>query len=200
MALYSRSAPRLAGQVVGDLFLLAWCVGSWWAGRAADVTVRAVTTPLDQTAVAARDLQERSADAAAQVGSVPWVGDQLRGPIDSIADGLSGIIASTQGASATVATMATWTGWIIFLVPTLLAMFSWLPWRIRFWVRSRHAAELAESPDGVDLLALRALTTASGRALASVGPDPVAGWRRGDAAVTARLAQLELVRAGVRRD
>ena len=66
-------------------------------------------------------------------------------------------------------------------------------------LRARHA--LAARELDVDLLALRALVGgAPGRVRRAAGPggDAAGAWRRGDAAVLLRLADVELGRMGLR--
>ncbi|MCU1424066.1 MAG: hypothetical protein JWM51_357, partial [Microbacteriaceae bacterium] len=60
------------------------------------------------------------------------------------------------------------------------------------------ARELVAAGAGRDLLALRALTGQKLSMLASVDPDPVAAWRRGDPDVVRALAALELKSSGIR--
>jgi hypothetical protein len=48
------------------------------------------------------------------------------------------------------------------------------------------------------LLALRALVNGSRQKLGEIDRHPVDAWRRGDPAITRRLAELELREAGVR--
>jgi hypothetical protein len=80
-------------------------------------------------------------------------------------------------------------------VPVLLALALWLPGRLRWRRDSRAAVALR---DDVDLLALRAATSAPLPALAALGPQPVTRWRAGDADAGRALAALELERLGLR--
>ncbi len=51
---------------------------------------------------------------------------------------------------------------------------------------------------GVDLLALRALTTQRVAAIARIDPDALGAWRRSDPEIMGRLAELELRFVGIR--
>jgi hypothetical protein len=57
---------------------------------------------------------------------------------------------------------------------------------------------MAKAPAGLELLALRALTTRPLHELAAVAPDPLQAWRTADPDVVRALARLELAAVGVR--
>ena len=199
MAWYARGSWRLARQVTADLLMGAWVVASWAAGRLVDGTIRALAEPARQTARVADQLRGEVADAATQAGGVPVVGEGLRQPFDGMAGELEALAAAANQQVAGLEQTALLLGWLAFCVPVALMLALWLPPRLRFAERSRSTLALAREGRGTDLLALRALATQPLAALDAVGADPVAGWRAGDPVVVARLAELELVRAGVRR-
>ena len=86
------------------------------------------------------------------------------------------------------------------LLPVLLFALPWLIVRIRFIRRARALTTLLSSEDPLDLLALRALATQPVGTLTRVSPTPAHDWRIGRPDVVARLAALELRRAGVALD
>jgi hypothetical protein len=90
---------------------------------------------------------------------------------------------------------------------TALAVAGWpiavvvAGWAVHRWRQRRRTVavrRLLARPDGVDLLALRALAGAPWERLATVGPDAADGWRRGDRAVTEELAAVALAEVGLR--
>ena len=199
MQLYARPSWRLTRQLAADAFVLAWAGAWWWAGRAVDGAIRALTGPARETARLTTDLSRQVTDAARQAGGVPVVGDGLRQRFDEMAGSLGQITASAHEQVAALERTALLLGWVTFLTPVALLVAVWLPRRLRFVTRARVTGRVVGRPGGTELLALRALTTQPLSELRAVSPDPVAGWRAGDAEGVARLADLELASAGVRR-
>lgn len=199
MSLYARPSWMLVRQVVADLFVLAWGLVWWGLGRTVDSTVRAIAQPGRQVAASVRQVKDNVGGAANGVGEIPYLGDDVRRPFEEMVRNLDGVIASADSQVAAIESTAALLGWLTFLVPVVLLLVMWLPWRARFARRSRATRALVAETNGTDLLALRALATQPLPALRRVAPDPVAAWRSGDAAAIDALAELELARAGVRR-
>lgn len=199
MSFYARRPGRLASQLVGDAFVAVWAIGWWFGSRFVDGTIRAIAEPARQTQRITSDLARQTTEAAAQAAGVPVVGAQLRQPFDGIAGRIGDLSASASDQVAQVERVATVLGWLAFLVPVLLVALWWVPRRLAFVARSRELAQLAASPEGNELLALRALANQPLGSLRQVASDPVAAWRTGDAAVMTRLADLELASAGLGR-
>lgn len=185
--------------MVADLFVLTWLAAWWWAGRLTDAVVRAIAEPGRQAARLGADVETQLGAVATQAGGVPMVGDGLRQPFERLATTVDDLVASADAQVASIEQAATVAGWVVFLIPALLMVAVWWPRRLAFARRARETLRLAGSREGVQLLALRALVTQSLGDLTVVASDPVAGWRAGDAATVARLAELELAAAGVGR-
>ena len=198
MTWYARPSWRLLRQVTADLFVLGWTVGWWLVSRLVGGTIRALAVPARQVGQVTFDLQRNLGEAAEQAAGVPWVGTNLRQPFDAMAATLDGLVASANGQVEAIERVATLVGAVTFASPVLLLVVLWLPARLRFASRARAARDLAQHPNGTELLALRALTNRPLRALAPVAPDPMAAWRAGDPDVIGRLADLELAASGVR--
>lgn len=199
MRLYARPSLRLVRQVLSDLFVVAWTAAWWSVGRLVDAAIRALAEPARQTATVTSALKRQVADAAAQAGSLAMVGDGLRQPFDGIAGNLDGIVAAANAQVASLEQAATVAGAVVFLVPVALLVARWLPARLRFARHARTTLALLNAPGGTELLALRALTRRSLPELKAAASDPVGAWRRGDPDALARLADLELASAGVKR-
>ena len=197
MRFYARPSRRLVWQVAADVSVLAW-VALWWAaGRVADATVRALVGPAQQTATTLDALRGQLLEAGARAADVPLVGAGLSRPFGDMAGELERLAASTQGIVGTLGLTAGLVGWLVFLGPSVPLLAAWLPRRLAFAARAREALELSASPEGLDLLALRALATRPAAELRAVASDPVAAWRSGDPAVTGRLAELQLAASGL---
>ena len=78
------------------------------------------------------------------------------------------------------------------LLPILTILAIWLIPRIMFIRRAGRAKQVVTAAAGMDLLALRALTTQKLAAIAKIDADALGAWRRGEPDVVRRLAQLEL--------
>ncbi|MDO5534950.1 MAG: hypothetical protein Q4F65_09890 [Propionibacteriaceae bacterium] len=199
MSLYARRPGHAVPQLVGDILTLVW-VGVWWlASRFVDGTIRALAEPARATRAITTDLARQTGDAASQVAGVPVVGSSLRQPFDGIAAGLTDLSASASDQVVQVERVATVMGWLAFLIPVLVVLAWWVPKRVGFVRRSGELSRLAASPEGTQLLALRALTNQPLGSLRRIDPDPVAAWRAGDSRVVDELAALELHAAGVTR-
>lgn len=199
MVFYARPSWRLVRQIVADLFVVVWGIGWWLVGRVTDGVIRALAEPARQASHIGADLRRQLTDAAVQANGVPLVGRELRRPFDAMAGSADAIVTTAQQQIAAIEQAATFTGWLTFAIPTAIILVLWLPRRIAFARRSGQIRALLTAGDGEQLLALRALATQPLANLRSVGPDPVAGWRAGDPAVIAALAELELIRAGASR-
>lgn len=197
MTLYARPSWRLARQVFGDLFLIAWGIGWWVAGRAIDSTVRALAAPARQAAASASDLSRQLADAAAQAANIPFVGENLAKPFQSMQSSIGGLQGAASDQVRAIETTATIAGWTVFAIPVLLLIAYWVPRRVRFMASAHELRKLAAQPQGTELLALRALANRPLHDLQRAASDPMAAWRQGDPDAIARLAALELRASGV---
>lgn len=199
MSLYARPSWRLASQLTGDLFVAVWCVAWAIAGVFNHGMIRGLAVPARTTEALATDLARQTTDAATQASGVPLVGEQLRQPFDGMAGSLGDLALAAADQVAQVERVALVLGWATALVPILIALVWWVPRRLGFVARAAEMRRLAASPEGTQLLALRALATQPLSSLQRVASDPVAAWRSGDPVVTTQLADLELTSAGVPR-
>lgn len=198
MRFYALPSWRLARQVGADLFVVGWVVLWWVISRAMDAVVRALGGPARQTATTLDALRGQLVEAGARAAEVPVVGRGLSQPFGDMAVELERLAASTQGMAGTLDLAATAIGWLLFLAAAVPLVAVWLPRRLAFAARARDSLALSASPEGTDLLALRALANRPIGELRTVASDPVAAWRSGDPAVSGRLADLELAASGVR--
>ena len=198
MQLYADQPARRSRQLVFDAATLLWVVAWVLVARAVHDVVARLAAPGRTLESAGTDLRGRFADAADAVAEVPLLGDQLREPFDAAGGAASSITTAGVEIQDTVAQAALVAGLGTAVGPVLLALGVWLAVRLRFVRRAAAARAVLDTRGGTDLLALRALARQPTTALAALGADPVGAWRRGDEAVVARLAELELRDAGVR--
>jgi hypothetical protein len=198
MKLYADLGTRRAGQLAGDLLLVVWV---WvWArvGVAVHDAVDALGAVGQQVEEGGASLAGNLGEAARGAAAVPLVGDQLRAPFDAAAGAGRALAAAGRTQQEAVSDLALLLGWAIALVPIAVVVLFWVPRRVGFARRAGAARRHLASAGDLDLFALRAMTSQPMHRLARVGDDPVGGWRRGDAEVVRRLADLELRESGLR--
>jgi hypothetical protein len=186
-------------QVLCDLAVAVWVVLVVTAAIALHDAVLALQTAgrgLTDAGDRVRGVFEGAASAA---GDVPFVGGRLSGAFTPGTDAGTAISDAGRAQVEAVAAVATGLAWLVVVVAAFPVLATWLALRVRWVLRARHA--LAARDLDVDLLALRALVGgAPGRVRRAAGPggDAAGAWRRGDAAVLLRLADVELRRMGLR--
>jgi hypothetical protein len=198
MTLYSDFGPRRTRQIIADVLALA-AIAAWiWLG----VTVYQLVYQLAgfgaQMEEAGLGFKDTMIDIGDTLGGVPLIGDGIRAPFDGASGAGAALEQAGQSQQDAVQQLATGLGLGIAVLPSIMIAVLWLVPRIRFVRRSSRAREIARADAGIDLLALRALATQKLDALASVSPDAMAAWRRGDVEVLRGLAALELRSSGVR--
>ena len=195
MKWYADDPSRRARQVALDLGVVLWC---WlWIRIAAEVkgVVLRLQQPGRLLENAGNSLAGGLTDAASKVSGTPLIGDRLRDPLAAAAG--AGRAVADAGATTTtvVARLALLLALTVAGLPIAYALLRWAAHRLRY---AREAAAAVRLSGDVDLLALRAVTSLPLSRLASLGPDPVARWRRGDPEAARQLAALALAEFGVR--
>lgn len=195
---YAETPRRRTAQVVGDLLALAWVVGWILIGRWVHALISALAAPAGPLRTAGTELNERMTDIAARITEIPLVGGDLDAPFSGAAGVGNDLVAAGDQLEQSVDRVA----WVVSLLaagmPIVLVLGAYLLLR---WLGARRAAALGrdrDRPQAQELLALRALVHQSPRRLQAVTADPLGGWRSGDPAVIADLADLELRQVGLR--
>lgn len=198
MKLYSDFAPRRTRQILFDLCSLAFVVGWVWLGS----TIYALIDDLAQFGAqmeeAGAGFRKTMTEVGDNLGGVPLIGSGIRAPFTGASD--AGSALETAGVSQQELThqLALTVGIGVALLPILMIAAVWLATRGRFIRRAGRTKALVRAGVGIDLLALRALSHQKIATIASLDPDTVGAWRRGDEAVMRSLARLELESAGIR--
>ena len=198
MKFYSDFAAHRSRQITVDILALVFIAAWIWLGVFVHSLVIGLTDFGVQMEQAGAGFRETMTDVGDNLGGVPLIGGGIRGPFDNASD--AGATLEAAGASQQVAVqnLATGLGLAIAVLPVLAILVVWLVPRVRFARRAANARRLVSAGAGIDLLALRALTTQRLATLTAVDADPMAAWRRGDDSVLRALAALELRSAGVR--
>jgi hypothetical protein len=199
MQIYSASPASRARQVTADVLAIAGIVLFAALGIATTTLLSALADLGRGIEDAGQGFESTMTDAASTVGDIPLVGRGAGAPFQDASEAGAALAAAGRDQQQLVHALAIAAGLIVALVPIALLARYWLARRVAFARRAATARALAGSPGGVELLALRALSVGRDRDLLGISPDPVADWRRGNAAVVRRLADLSLRDAGVVR-
>lgn len=198
MLLYAQTPARRTAQILADLLLVVWLVGWAWAGSVVhDVTLE-LAGPGRQLTESATGLSGAMQDAGGTLDDVPVIGDEVRTPFDEASGAADRLAEAGREQVRSVERLALWLGLSVAAIPILLACLVHLPRRVRFVRRASAGARFVDAADDLDLFALRALAHQPMHVLARVSDDPAGAWRRGDRAVTDRLAEIELRAVGLR--
>ena len=197
MPIYADLWPRRARQVAADLLVLGWCL--LWVRVALEVheQVQRLATPGRSLEAAGTDLSSAFTRAGDRVGEVPLLGDPLQAPFSGAAEAARALAGAGRSQQEAVGELALLLALLVAVLPVAWALGRWLPARLA-WARDAGATRrLLNSPDGAEVLAVRALSRSDLSRLAALPPGVVAGWRRGDPEATRRLAAVEAESLGL---
>jgi TRAP-type C4-dicarboxylate transport system permease small subunit len=197
MQLYAERPIRRTAQLVSDLLALLLVVVAVWLGTSVYDEVMKLRAPGDGLVDAGTGLRGTFDSAANSAGGLPLIGDALAKALHGGSDAGTKLADAGRWQIEAVENLAWWMAAIIIALPVLALVVTWLPLRWRFTRRATAAARLrALGDEGLDLLALRALTTQPLRRLASVG-EVATGWRQRDRDIIEKLAGHELASHGL---
>lgn len=198
MKLYSDFAGRRTRQIIADLVALG-AIGLWiWFGTTIFTLINNLAVFGVQMEDAGAGFAQAMDEVGDTLGGIPLIGPGIRVPFDGASAAGGTLEAAGRAQQEAVLQLALTLGIGTAALPVLMILLIWLVPRIRFIRRAGRAKAVAAAPAGMDLLALRALTTQKLSAITQIDSDALGAWRRGDTEVVARLAQLELRSSGVR--
>ncbi|MAT18119.1 MAG: hypothetical protein CMF56_06070 [Leifsonia sp.] len=195
---YSDFPARRTWQTIGDLIGVATIVLAIVAGVAVHTFIVTFADVGAQLEEAGAGFADTMTDVGENLGAVPLIGAGIRAPFDTASDAGTVLADAGQAQQDFVTQGALLAAVLVAVGPILAVLVLWLLPRLYGARRAREARTLAGSPDGHELLALRALATRPFRDLATVHVEPLTAWRERDTDAVRGLAQLELRRVGVR--
>ncbi|UIJ34068.1 hypothetical protein [Allobranchiibius sp. GilTou73] len=192
MKLYADRQDRLIRQIVFDalvaIWVIAWARAGWAVYRH---TVAAKSGARDLSAGGER-LRTQMGNAARAVDGVPLVGGKLKEPFVQAQGAGSSMTNAGHQLGDTIETLGRVLGSLTAGIPIAIGLLIWALVRLPYVRRASRARSLTRTPGGMDLLAFDALRSATPRELATVGDEPVDGWRRRDPETIEALARLRL--------
>ncbi|WP_207457112.1 hypothetical protein [Desertivibrio insolitus] len=198
MPLYSAYPLQRSRQLAADVVALALVVLFAVLGVTVSQLIGQAAEVGRQVEQAGATFEQRMTEAAEALGEVPLVGESVRAPFDGAGDAGAEVVAAGQGQQELIAWLAPTVGALVAFAPIAAVLVVWLPRRLRFVRRSRIAARLARMPEGVEVLAAKAVADASPAALLAAAPDVVRRWREGDPEAVRALAGVGLREAGLK--
>ncbi|RVU19253.1 hypothetical protein EOT10_30155 [Streptomyces antnestii] len=138
---YAHNPGRRARQLLGDGAALLWT--TLWAGAA----------------LTAHRLLRPESRPAPHRPRIPLLGSSVDGALRGVARASDRIVsaAPAEQAPAAAEVLAVLGAVAVFVIPVGLMLAVWLPRRLRWTRQAAAARELADTEDGRELLALRAL-------------------------------------------
>jgi hypothetical protein len=199
MTWYSEIPARRTRQIAGDIWLVAWSALWIWAALRLYDLVMNLAAPGLAVSGSATDLADRFDDAGSALGGVPLVGGALQAPFDGMGSAAVAIADAGQASADAVGLLARFLAVALAVLGIASWAMVWVPIRIAFIRRATAARRFLDSTEDLDLFALRAMARQPLHLLARISDDPAGAWRRGDQAVIAELASLELRAEGLAR-
>jgi hypothetical protein len=199
--LYSARTGQGLRQFVGDLL----AVGLVWLAIRLDGWVddglSKLAAPGTELRSAGDGFSGGLTSAGKQVGRIPGVGDDLRGPFDKAAGAGRQVAEAGQSLHDSVVRIAFVSGLIAAAIPMLIVIW-WVRRRLRWSSEATSAKRLVKGGADASFFALRALAHQPLadviRVARTLGVDPGEAWRQGDEQAIRALAKLELARLGLR--
>jgi hypothetical protein len=198
MKIYSDFAGRRTRQIIADVLALV-AIALWaWFGYTVFSLVNGLAVFGVQMEDAGAGFEQTMKEVGETLGGIPLIGPGIRLPFDGASAAGSTLADAGQAQQEAVLQLALTLGIGTAVLPTLMILIIWLVPRILFIRRAGRVKQIVSADAGLDLLALRALTTQKLSAISKIDADALGAWRRGESDVVRRLAQLELRSSGVR--
>lgn len=194
---YSTRPARLLAQLLSDFAILVWTAIWLLVGYAVYNAISTIAQAGRRVESGANGVADNLASAGHDTQQIPLLGNALSTPLTSASKAAMDIADAGRQLDTTAGWLAVLLAMAVAAFPILIAVAPWLFLRLRFFRRKLSVTELAATPAGEQLLALRALTHRPTRQLTAVSADPVGGWRREDPVTIRALAELELQAAGI---
>jgi hypothetical protein len=183
MLLYPQISPRRERTLLTDIAVVVLVLALAWVGIKVHDGIdglKSVTAPLAQAGTSVRSDFRAAANS---ISGVPIVGGQLASGLRRAgADTGGSAVAATQTADNAIDTAATLTGWLVFLLPTVILLARHVPARVSQVRRLNAAARVlgeSVSPGVRRLVAERAAFSLPYQQLLRYSRQPLADLEQG---------------------
>ena len=196
--IYADQPGHRLRQIIADVLGVLWCILAVLAGKAVYDLIDTLAGPGRLLEDAGDGMADNLSGAGDNLSDIPLIGGAVSAPFEGAAGAAANVAGAGRTVQDVVGTVATLAGVSTAGFLILLAVLFWILPRL-VWIRRAEAARMVLSdPDGVELLALRALATRKLSLLARIGDGLLPAWRRGDPEIVQALAELEMGRLGIR--
>jgi hypothetical protein len=178
--------------------MLLWLVLWFIIGKAVHNAIAAFAVVGQKVQGGANGIASNLDTAGNSAGKIPLVGNTVQSPLRGAGDAARNLADAGHGLDVKATALAIILALAVAIPPALAVFVPWLLLRLRFARRAGAAAELARTPGGDQLLALRALANRPLSRVLKISNDPIEGWRTGDPVIVSRLAALELRSVGLK--
>lgn len=189
MVVYDTRPTRRARQVLGDVLVVVGCVLAVLVGRDVAGSIARLASIGTRVQDEGSAFQQQLAATARALAGIPLAGDAVSAPLRRASEHAGAIADAGAQQHDTAVHVSQLVGGGLTVVVVALLVLVWLRTRGRFVGTATATSRVDRSPDGEELLALRALV---GRDTATaLGPGVVDRWRDRDPATVSALADLE---------
>lgn len=196
MVVYDSRPIRRARQLVGDVLVLVGIVLAMVVGRDVAGSIARLATIGTRVQSEGTAFQQQLSATARALSRIPLAGDTVSSPLRKASEHAGAVAAAGAQQHDTALHLAHLVGGGLTVVVIALLLLVWVRTRGRFVRVASATSRVDRSPDGAELLALRALV---GRdAVVALGPGVVDRWRGRDPQTVAALADLERRSCGLR--
>ncbi|MGZ0712114.1 hypothetical protein ACWPKO_27640 (plasmid) [Coraliomargarita sp. W4R53] len=198
MQMHSDYGLRRTWQIIVDLSCLGLIAAAAWLGVTTYTLISELAAFGKHMEEAGAGFRRTMTEVGDTLGGTLGIGPALRVPFDSASGAGGALERAGQSQQEVIQQLAVTLGVGLAILPILMIVLLWLATRYRFVRRASQAKALVSAGVGIDLLALRALSTQRITAIAKIDADAMGAWRRGDDEIMRKLASLELRSAGIR--
>lgn len=169
---YSLRALRRIRQLAADISAFVGVILAFIYAHRVKTAILEYAPLADDIVASGQDLQGFITGIADQARQIPLVGPSLADAFESSV-GFPEQLVSTGAALGEAIEQFGSLAWsiIVFLAVGLIVV-AWLPWRIRFLAKSLEAGRLAQTEAGIEILAIRAISSGPATAVLRSHPRP----------------------------
>jgi hypothetical protein len=194
---YAEVAARRTRQLVIDLLALVWLIVFIVLAKLTVDQIELLRAPTETLSRTGTSIAQMFGDGASLAAQIPFIGGGLASALQQGQAAGNSLVQVANQQSEAVSGLSGGGALLVILVGVLPLLVLWLPVRLRYAHAAAEAAACRTDEAGRELLALHALHKVPASELREVADNPAASWRRGDAAVVSRLADLRLSQLGL---